>query len=92
MEGMHFCAVRCSVHVGVRVRWIGAVVPIVRDGDVSVLVEVGPQSVVSKAVEVLVKTVAIGIQYCVPRIGGVEAMDEFPAVGHAVKVRVVADR
>ena len=59
-DGKHASAVRCS-SMSVSGLRIGAVVPVVRDGDVTVFVKVGPQSVISKAVEVLVKTVAVRI-------------------------------
>ena len=89
-ETVVFRTVAHAVAVGIADARIGGVVPFRREFDVTIFVKVGPQPLkVHVAGLVQIKAVGVVVKQRIPGVGRVQAVDDFPTVGHAVSVRIV---
>ena len=80
-----FRTVTQAVTVGVTLPWVRGVVSIGCGGNIAEFVKIGPQPFqvhVTRLVEV--QTVAVRIVKRIPGIGGIQPVDDFPSIGHAV--------
>ena len=92
-EAVVFCTITHAVSVGVALSRVGGIVALGREFRVPELVKIGPQSLqIHVAGLVEVKTVSVVVVECIPRVRGVQAVDDLPSIGHAVRVRIVGAR
>ena len=78
-----------SIAVRVYVSRVGSVEAVISGRYVSILIQVGPVPVELKAVSGgEVDSVGVGVAVAVVGVGWIESIDELPAVGHSVEVRI----